>query len=169
MAEGGGNLGGERRRRAALRRGGERRGRDFHPRPPVRVGAIDLPTVGVDDHDDERRPQLVFDGAAADLEGEARGGRSEAAQRCGGGRRRWRGNGRGGKGGAGGAGGAAPTRRGHGRRLGAAGRVIVINDMERIVTVGACVWPLAGAQGISIFGGDTLFEDSVPFGYFRSF
>ena len=72
-------------------------------------------------------------------------------------------------GGADGAGGAAPTRRGHGRQLGAAERVIVINDMEKIVAVGACVWPLAGAQGISIFGGDTLFEDSVPFGCFRSF
>ena len=71
--------------------------------------------------------------------------------------------------GAGRAGWAGPTRRGHGRRLGAAGRVIVINDMETIVAVGACVWPLAGAQGISILGGDTLFEDSVPFGCFRSF
>ena len=72
---------------------------------------------------------------------------------------------------AGGAGWAAPTRRGHGRQLGAAGRVIVINDMERIVTVWTCVWPLAGAQGISIFLGDTdtLFEDSVPFGCFSLF
>ena len=52
----------------------------------------------------------------------------------------------------------------------AAGRVIVINDIKIvIVAVGACVWPLTGAQGISVLGGDTLFEDSVPFGCFRSF
>ena len=86
------DLGWERRQSAALRCGGEGRNRDSHPRPPVRVGALDLPTVGVDDHDAGRRLQLKFNGAVTDLEREAQGGRSKAVRRCSGGRRRWRGN-----------------------------------------------------------------------------
>ena len=87
---------------------------------------------------------------AVDLEGEARGGRSKAVWRCGGGRMRWRGSGGIGWGWWSWWDGVNKT--GRDWRLGAVGRVIVINDYINCGSWCLCLAVGGGARVSTIWG-----------------